>query len=317
MTKDNTPISEVKDYIFYFRNSLIRFKYKYFLKPVLFKFYPETTHDSIVSFGSFLGRDIFLRNLTRFFFDYQNPLLEQKILGIKFANPIGLAAGFDKNAHLVDILPSVGFGFVEVGSITGKPCHGNQKPRLWRLQKSKGLVVHYGLKNDGCVAISNKLRGRKFVIPVGTNIAKTNSNKTVGLDAGVSDYVKAFSKFTDIGAYFTINISCPNAYGGQPFTDPKRLEKLLSKIDKISTRKPIFLKLSPDLTKSEVDAILTVVSKHKIDGFVCTNLTKNRNNKKIAEKNIPDVGGISGKVVEDLSNELISYIFKKTNFPWI
>lgn len=303
--------------MFYIRNSVISFKYKYFLKPIFFKFYPETIHDSIVNVGVFLGQNVLLRYLTRLFFDYQNPVLEQEILGIKFANPVGLAAGFDKNAQLTDILPSVGFGFAEVGSITGEPCEGNPKPRLWRLKNSKSLVVHYGLKNDGCEAIAKKLLKKKFLIPIGTNIAKTNSIKTVGLDAGISDYVKAFKKFIDIGAYFTINISCPNAYGGQPFTNPGRLDRLLSKIDMISTKKPIFLKISPDLSQTEVHSILAVVSKHKIDGFVCTNLTKNRNNTRILDKEVPEKGGISGKVVEELSNKLIAYIYKKSRGKYV
>ena len=147
------------------------------------------------SAGVFLGKSWFLKQLTGLFFSYFDKRLEQNVLGIKFKNPVGLAAGFDKDAVLCDILPYVGFGFIEVGSITGEPCYGNPKPRLWRLKRSKSLLVYYGLKNDGCVTISQRLKNRKFLLPVGTNIAKTNSKTAVATQAAISDYVKAFKKF--------------------------------------------------------------------------------------------------------------------------
>jgi len=278
----------------------------------------------MVAFGAFLGSNILTQKITAFFFSYSNQKLEQTILGIKFKNPVGLGAGFDKDAQLCDILPSVGFGFVEVGSITGEPCGGNPKPRIWRLEKSKGLVVNYGLKNEGCQKIAKRLKdkrsfsaNKKFLIPIGINIAKTNSKKTVQVESGIDDYVKAYKEFREIGDYFTINISCPNAFGGQPFCDAIRLEKLLAKIDKIPTKKPVFLKLSPDLTKNEIDKILAVSKRHMVCGFVCTNLTRNRNNSKIAESYLPGDGGISGKVVEDLANDLISYIYQKTKGTFV
>ncbi|OGD85408.1 dihydroorotate dehydrogenase (quinone) [Candidatus Curtissbacteria bacterium RBG_13_35_7] len=299
------------------RNKILRFGYKYLLKPIFFLSDPEKVHDHMVLFGETLGKSVVTQRLTSLLFNYSNKKLEQKILGIKFINPIGLGAGFDKNAQLIDILPGVGFGFMEVGSITGEPCKGNPKPRLWRLKKSKSLVVNYGLKNDGCLEIAKRLKRKKFQIPVGTSIAKTNDRKTVTVEAGINDYVKACKQFTDIGTYFTINISCPNAYGGQPFTESKRLDKLLAKIDKIATKKPLFLKLSPDLSNNEIDDIIKVGQKHKVDGFICCNLSKMRKNEKIKEKNIPKDGGISGKAIEDLTNDLIAYVYKKTKGKFI
>lgn len=288
---------------------MIKFLYKNFLKPVLFLFDPETAHDSMTFVGRFLGSNLLTRELTSLLFNYSNPALEQNILGIKFKNPIGLSAGFDKDALLTDILPSVGFGFAEVGSITGEQCSGNPKPRLWRLKNLKSLIVYFGLKNKGCVEIAARLKNKKFSIPIGTSIAKTNCADTVDTDKGIADYVKAFSAFSDIGAYFTINISCPNAYGGLPFTDAVKLDKLLVQTDKIPTKKPIFLKMSPDLTEKELDDILVVVKKHRVHGLISTNLTKNS---KIAEK-----GGLSGKLVLDLSNRQIEMIYKKTKGKYI
>src|SRR3990172_5344878 len=147
-------------------NDVIRFLYKKILQPICFQIDPETVHDRMVLFGQFLGNCVALRKLTGFLFAYASGKLEQKILGIWFKNPIGLGAGFDKNAQLTDILPSVGFGFAEVGSITGEPCEGNPKPRLWRLKKSKALVVYYGLKNEGAEKISAKLKKKSFSIPI-------------------------------------------------------------------------------------------------------------------------------------------------------
>ena len=302
----------MKENLIYARNCINRFLYKAIFQKIFFQVDPEVVHDRILKVGRVLGGNAPTRKLTSFLFSYSNKRLEQTILGVRYSNPIGLAAGFDKEAELTNILPAVGFGHAEVGSITGEPCKGNPKPRLWRLKKSKGLVVYYGLKNEGCEKISRRLKSKKFSIPIGTSIAKTNNKETVGLERGIADYVKAYKKFTTVGSYFTINISCPNTFGGEPFTDARRLDKLLHEIDKIPTKKPVFLKISPDLSKYEVDKILRVVDNHKINGFVCSNLTKIRKNKKIIEKSVPRQGGMSGKVVEDLSNELVSYIYRET-----
>lgn len=292
-------------------------KYQWILKPIFFKFDPETIHDKMSAFLYFLGKYSFTRKMASFCWDYKNPVLEQNILGINFENPVGLSAGFDKNAELIDIMPSLGFGFTEVGSITGEYCEGNPKPRLWRLKESKSLAVYYGLKNDGCEIISQKLKGKKFKIPVGISIAKTNCPETVDTDNAIKDYFKAYQAFAKIGNYITINISCPNAYGDQPFTDVTKLEALLVKIYSIPKTKPIFIKISPDLAEKEVDDIINLAIKFNIDGFVCTNLTKNRNNKNIIDETVPEKGGLSGKAVGDLSLELIKYVYKKTKGKFV
>jgi dihydroorotate dehydrogenase len=311
----------MKEFIIKARNKIIRFFYINFLKPIFFLQDPENIHDRMVGVGICLGRFKFLQKTTSIFFNYRHKSLEQEILGIKFKNPVGLAAGFDKNAELTAILPYVGFGFIEAGSITGKPCAGNPKPRLWRLPKSRSLVVYYGLKNDGAEKISARLKKENFSFPVGISIAKTNSPDTCQFDNGIGDYAKAFENFVDIGDYITVNISCPNTFGGQPFNHPERLEKLLTRLDKIPYKKPVFLKIAADLSPDEIDDILDVVNRHRIHGFVCTNLAKDRNNtdvqKKIKDDNLPDKGGLSGKVVENLSNEVIKYIYKRTKGAYI
>lgn len=288
--------------------TVIGFLYKNILKPILFRFDAEAVHDFFVSTGIWLGRHQMTRSLTRWLFAHQDARLGQTVLGIKFNNPVGLSAGFDKDALLIDIIPEVGFGFTEVGSITGEPCVGNPKPRLWRLPELKSLVVHYGLKNDGCEKISARLRGKKFWLPVGTNVAKTNNQACAETEIGIADYAKAFAALSDIGDYFTVNISCPNAYGGEPFTDPAKLDSLLGKLDTIPTQKPVLLKLSPDLSHSVLDALLEVCSRHRVQGFVCTNLTKEKKD----ENDIRLKGGLSGKMVQKLSDDQIAYVYRKT-----
>ncbi len=301
----------MKEHLIKFRNSINRLFYKTVLKNIFFRIDPEKIHDTMISFGEFLGSYSTTRGIISLLFSYSNKKLEQNMLGITFSNPIGLAAGFDKDAQLTSIIPEIGFGFAEVGSITGESCEGNPKPRLWRLKKSKSLVVYYGLKNKGSEIIAKNLGGKTFKIPIGTSIAKTNNKKTTELNAGIADYVKAYAQFTNIGSYFTINISCPNAFGGQPFTKPLHLNLLLGKISRIRTKKPIFLKLSPDLKNKEIDRIIKVAEKHNVNGFICTNLTKKRSNT-IIDKAVPEKGGISGKIINESSNDLISYVYQKT-----
>lgn len=299
------------------RNAIIGLLYRNLLKPILFQFDPEDVHDRITAVGTFLGKYRVLRAINRLFFGYKNSLLEQTILGIHFENPIGLSAGFDKNAVLTDITPEVGFGFEEIGSITAESCEGNPRPRLHRLPKSKSLVVYYGLKNDGAQKIHERLKNKTFEFPIGVSIAKTNCTRTVETREGIADYIEGMKTMRDIGDYMTINISCPNTHGGEPFTDVENLEKLLTEVDKLNIKKPIFLKISPDISRENLDAIIENVTHHNIQGFVCTNLTKNRNNPKIKDGQVPENGGLSGKIVEDLANEMIAYVYKKTHGKYV
>jgi len=305
------------DAVVFIRNRILEFFYKLIFKNIFFLFDAEKVHDFIIKFGKLLGSNSITRFKTRLLFNFEDKKLEQNIWGINFKNPVGLAAGFDKNGYLIDILPNVGFGFIEIGSITGEKCEGNEKPRLWRLIKSKALVVNYGLTNNGCEEISERLKSKKCKIPLGISIAKTNSKECAETIKGIKDYVKATKKFSNIGDYFTINISCPNAFGGQPFHEKSKLNLLLNEIDKIKTSKPILLKISCDLSFKDIDNIIEVSSRHRVHGFVLTNLTKKRDNKKILDDNIPYIGSISGKVVEDLSNKVIEYVYKKTKGKYV
>lgn len=300
------------------RNAIIHFVYARVLKHVFFHIDPEKVHDRIVKNGDLLGKSVVTRAVTCLAFGYHHPTLEQEILGMRFANPVGLAAGFDKDAQLTGILPSVGFGFVEVGSITGEPCEGNPKPRLWRLPHTRALVVHYGLKNKGSKVLAERLRGRTFGFPVGISIAKTNCKATADRDVGIADYAKAYAAFADIGAYTTVNISCPNAFGGQPFTSSEDLDALLFTLRRIPSDKPMFLKMPPDITSEQVDAIIEVAREHGVAGFICVNLTKDRSRLRIDGRDtLPEQGSVSGKPVEDLSNKQIAHIHRRTRGEFV
>jgi dihydroorotate dehydrogenase len=274
------PLSHrIKEGLVKLRNLVLRIGYRTFARPVFFQIDPEKVHSGMMKLGSFLGSNTVTIGINSILFSYANSKLEQNILNIRFANPVGLAAGFDKNAEIVGILSSVGFGHAEIGSVTGEPCAGNPKPRLWRLKKSSALVVNYGLKNDGCNAIAARLKRARSCIPLGVSIAKTNCKETTDKAAGIADIKKAFLALKDKGDYLTINISCPNAFGGQPFTYPSDLDDLLSSLETLPCKKPVFLKLPPDLTARQVDGILRICDKHRISGFVCSNLTKDANNR--------------------------------------
>jgi dihydroorotate dehydrogenase len=301
------------------RNTLTRNLYTYLLKPILFMNDPEIVHDRMVRFGAHLGSYNVTRAITQKMFDFEHPMLTQIISGITFKNPIGLAAGFDKNAELTGILPSVGFGFMEVGSITGKACSGNPKPRLWRLKKSKSLLVYYGLKNEGCEKIADKLKDKQFKIPVGMSIAMTNCSDNMVIKNAVKDFAKAFQTMETLGSYITVNISCPNTQGGQPFIVPHNLDYLFDILDEIKTTKPIFVKISPDMSKNQINSILDVLKQHRVHGIICTNLTKNKSNTKIKDTHDLTKGGMSGKVVQDLSDELLAYMYtrEKNRFIFI
>lgn len=301
------------------KQKFLGFLYRTIIKPLLFLIDPEKVHDQMLLFGSILGKYGFTKKATSVFFNFQSSQLKQKIAGITFENPIGLAAGFDKNAQLLDILPRVGFGFEEIGSVTALPCKGNAKPRLWRLKKSKGLVVNYGLMNDGAEIIAKRIAPKKLKFPIGISIAKTNCAETADTEKGIQDYVAAFRLLKNLGDYTTINISCPNAFGGQPFVDGPRFEKLMSALNSEGIIKPLFIKLSPDLNKSQLSELLEVTAKFPVTGFICTNLTKDRSlfQDKIIDKELPEVGGISGKPVQNLSDEMIKTLYQMSRGGYV
>jgi dihydroorotate dehydrogenase len=287
------------------RNNIVGFLYRKVLKPVFFLMDSERIHDWTVVAGHILGGNPVTRKLTSLMFNYQNSRLSQTVAGINFKNPVGLAAGFDKEALLPGILPSVGFGFAEAGSITALPFDGNERPWMWRLPKQNALRINYGLKNSGAENIHRRLLDKKFGFVLGISVAKTNSEKTSHVEAGIEDYFASYKIFQDVGDYITINISCPNTCEVSPiFAQAPNLDLLLAKLFSLPKKKPVFVKLSPDLGEDQLLGILQVCQKYPVDGLICTNLTK------VNKFNHQGNGGFSGKAVEELSNRMLAKVYR-------
>lgn len=293
------------------RNAKVGFLYRRLLKPIFFRQDPETTHDRMTRFGQLLGRSPVTRGLTRAVFSYRHPMLQQEIAGLTFPAPVGLAAGFDKEGKLIKILPAVGFGFMEIGSITGQPSPGNIKPRLWRLPKSRALVVHYGLNSTGAAAVAKRLVGTATTIPLGVSIAKANIPAMDDLEAGIADYRLAAEQLQSIGDYLTINISCPNTTGGEPFLQPENFRRLLEALTPYRSRRPTFVKMPADIDNERLDRIVDFGLEYHLAGFICTNLSKRRDQPGILDADIPARGGISGKVVERRANEVLARVYQR------
>lgn len=277
--------------------------YRRVLKPLLFLFDPERVHRFFISIGKVLGKFRVSRYLVRKMFSYESEFLKQEFFGIEFPNPIGLSAGFDKDGEITEILEDVGFGFVEVGGVTAKACKGNKGKRLERLKEKESLWINLGLNNSGTDIVSERVVDANNSVPIGFNVAKTNCKETVDLEVGVKDYIESFKilENKNSGSYYTLNISCPNAFGGQPFSDSKSFSKLIGAVDNLKLKKPLFVKISPDLTEKELKNILRISLKHNVSGFICTNLTKKHSFGK---------GGLSGKVVSEKSRELLKLVHK-------
>ncbi len=291
------------------RNNVLAAGYSYIFKPLAFKTDPEWIHDRMVRVGEFSGRHPFLLGIIRGAFGYTHPMLTQTFSGITFSAPVGLAAGFDKDAQLIQVLPSCGFGYAEVGSVTARAYAGNKGKRLWRLPESKSLMVYYGLKNEGANAVAKRIQSAKRRIPIGISVAKSNCKETVDTEKGIADYVEGYTLLHELADYVTINISCPNAFGGEPFTDAKKLEALLKEISKAQKTCPVFLKIAHHLTDTQRTALIDVALVYNIDGFVCANLGKERNNPLLKNSTVPAVGGYSGLPIQAMSTKLISDVY--------
>lgn len=289
------------------------------VKPLLFKQKPDAVHERLLRIGSHLQRLRVVRSLVRGIWAYENSaVLSQEVLGVRFRNPIGLSAGFDKNFELPPMLKSIGFGFMEGGSLTYKPCTGNPKPWFYRLPKTKSIVVYAGLANQGVTKIINRIKSydsSTFTnFPLNISVAKTNSQATANEADAIADYVGSLLQIQKaaVGDIITLNISCPNAYGGEPFTTPASLEHLLRRVDGIQMPQPIFIKMPADLAWADFDKLLAVAAKHQVAGITISNLAKDRGQAKLMDL-LPEIikGGLSGKPTWELSNNLIRQTYKK------
>jgi len=300
-----------KKKLFFLKNSIIATLYQPF-KKFMFLFDAEDVHDSHTKAGKILGNYSWAKTLTAWVFKYKTPLTTKKIDGITFPNPIGLAAGFDYNGELTQILPSVGFGYQMIGTVTYEPYKGNKKPRLGRFPNSKSLLVNKGLKSLGAIAIAKKLTGLKFEHPVGISIGATNKNFESTKDQllDIINSFKTFEKSKVKHSFYELNISCPNTFGGEPFTNPKRLEFLLKALSKISISRPVYIKMPIDQSVDDTMSLLEVASKYSyINGVNIGNLAKDRKNADMTKEDLEKwqtmKGNLSGKPTFKKSNQLI------------
>ena len=273
-----------------------------FLRPYIFTLDPEAAHDLAI-------KSLKLNFIPKKFFQVENEeMLSTELFKKKLKNPIGLAAGFDKSAEVYNSLFNVGFGFVEVGTITPKRQLGNPKPRVFRLEKDKALINRLGFNNDGIDVISDRLRKNMPSEFLGINIGPNKNTKDK-----ILDFLECFSKLNKFASYITVNISSPNTEGLRDFHEEKLLSKLLSKLLELKKKQkitcPVALKISPDIEENEISNINEMILKFKIDGLILTNTT-NRNRDNLLNTNKDEIGGLSGLPLQKISLKLIKSFYK-------
>ena len=296
--------------------------YKLLLRPILFLFDPEKIHHFTFSFLKIFGSIPFATNILSALYSFEHPKLERELFGIKFKNPVGLAAGLDKDAKLIDELASIGFGFIEIGTLTPKPQAGNDKPRLFRMPEDQALINRMGFNNEGVLAAVDRLKKRNSKVIVGGNIGK---NKITANDKAVDDYSYCFEMLYPYVDYFVVNVSSPNTPGLRELQEREPLKNLMLHVKQLSNLKdkpkPVLLKIAPDLTQSQLDDIIEILLSTKTDGVIATNTTISRDGLITPTETIAKIGngGLSGKPLAKKSTEVISYLRSKLgkNYPII
>jgi dihydroorotate dehydrogenase len=285
------------------------------IKPLLFLLSPENAHQYTMQAFRFALRLPFSKKIFRYLYCVENQAFETKILGLNFPNPIGLAAGFDKNGKYFDAMKYLGFGFVEIGTITPKPQDGNPKPRLFRLPKDHALINRMGFNNAGADELAERLANRKKDNTIlGINIGKNKNTPNENADA---DYIYCFEKLFPYADYFVVNVSSPNTPDLRALQDKKPLLQLLSTLQNLNnqklTPKPILLKIAPDLNDEQLDDVIDILKITKLAGVIATNTTIDRSQLTTNTDIVQSIGagGVSGFPVRKRSTEVIHFLRKK------
>lgn len=296
--------------------------YKSLIRPFLFTKPAEKAHH----FTFNLIRNLFkipgISAIFRGLYNFQHPELEVECFGLKFKNPVGLAAGFDKDAKLFNELSALGFGFIEIGTLTPKGQPGNPQPRLFRLPADQSLINRMGFNNEGVEAAIERLKQKRSNVLIGGNIGK---NKVTPNEEAVSDYLSCFHQLHPYVDYFVVNVSSPNTPNLRALQEKEPLKALLSALKEANKefdeQKPILLKIAPDLTDEQLDDIIEIVTETAIDGVIATNTTISREGLKTPESEVEAIGagGLSGKAVRTRSTEVIRYLHNESGgaFPII
>jgi dihydroorotate dehydrogenase len=304
-----------------------------FLKSIFFLFEAENIHKKVFKLTKFFLGLPLANSITKKIFIVNNPKLEKEVFGLRFPNPVGLAAGFDKDAKLFNELACFGFGFIEIGTLTPKPQPGNDKPRLFRLPEDEAIINRMGFNNQGVEVAVQRLKNKKQNIIIGGNIGK---NKVTPNEEAVKDYEFCFRVLYDYVDYFVVNVSSPNTPNLRDLQEKEPLTKLLLRLKELNRElaaktsvklrekgegRPILLKIAPDLTNSQLDDIIDIVKTSSIDGVIATNTTINRDGLKTSKTTIENIGagGLSGKPLKNRSTEVIKYLSEKSGkaFPII
>ena len=289
--------------------------YKSIIRSFLFKFDPEAVHYFTFDLIKIFFKIPFSARLVRSLFHVNHPNLERELFGLKFKNPVGLAAGFDKNALLYNELAHFGFGFIEVGTVTPKAQEGNPKKRLFRLKADNGLINRMGFNNAGLEALIARLKKNKNKVIIGGNIGKNNQTSA---DQYTDDYAQCFKALHPYVDYFVLNVSCPNVGSHAKLTDKDYLTELITEIKHLNSefdiQKPILLKIAPDLNQLQLDEIITLVSETKIAGVIACNTSISRVGLKTSKTVLETIGlgGLSGQPIKSKSTEVIRYLSQKS-----
>lgn len=288
--------------------------YQKLIQPILFQKDAEDAHEMALQLASKTHQHPYLAKLAKSVYGMKTPGLEQELFGLKFPNPIGLAAGFDKNGTTPKAMQALGFGFVEVGSITAKPSEGNPRPRAFRLTEDESLINRMGLNNEGADMITKRLKDINLDIPLGINIAKTNDASIYG-DAAIRDYLYSYEKALPVADYITVNISCPNTGEGKTFEDPLALDDLLAALQPgKKNRKPTLVKFTVDIEQSSLEKLVAICEEHDVSGYVATNTSSVREGLKTSPKKLQQIGngGLSGKAIQQRSTKIVKWLSEIT-----
>ncbi|KAB1159580.1 quinone-dependent dihydroorotate dehydrogenase [Tenacibaculum aiptasiae] len=296
--------------------------YKLIIRPIFFIFDPEKIHHFTFSLVKFLSKIPFIPSLFRGLYQVNDKKLERNLFGLTFKNPVGLAAGFDKNAVLYNELADFGFGFVEIGTVTPKGQAGNPKKRLFRLKDDQGIINRMGFNNEGLATAIEQLKKNKGKIILGGNIGK---NTNTAPEDYTEDYVECFKGLHPYVDYFVLNVSCPNVGSHAKLDDVDYLKELITEVQKLnnqeSVQRPILLKIAPDLNNQQLDEIIELVAETKIDGVIASNTSVNREGLKASKERLEEIGngGLSGQPVKERSTKVIKYLADNSNkaFPII
>jgi len=292
-----------------------------FLKLFLFQFDPERIHYFVTGTLQRAQRMWGVPKLIKAAFNLEHPSLEREVFGLKFKNPVGLAAGFDKNGEYIEELANFGFGFIEVGTVTPLPQPGNEKPRMFRLPQDEALINRMGFNNKGVDVLAKKLTlVKRDGLIIGGNIGK---NKNTPNEEAVNDYIKCFDRLFEVVDYFVVNVSSPNTPGLRELQEKEPLKNILNTLQSRNlthpVAKPILLKIAPDLTNSQLDDIVEIVQETKIAGVIASNTTISRADLQSGESQKKEMGGLSGKPLSKRATEVIRYLSDKSgkSFPII